>query len=279
MTILSLRPAAQRRGYPLIAAHRGTPGGIVPPNTVAAARAAIASGADIVELDVARSSDGEYFAFHDTYESRLVATSERLTHMKAEQIHCLRYWEHEGRDCGGVELFADVVAGLPDVTINVDRSYRYWGDGFLDELATWGDPRRLLVKCLADDRQLDAFASCGEPFPFMGVAHCDSDIDRYLELGDERLVGIEIVTADADDPMLSSARIGSLHDAGLGVWLNAINLENGKPLAAGADDSVSLAGDANAGWGQLARWGADVVQTDWPWLVRQYYTQKTAPGA
>ncbi|NMA64834.1 MAG: hypothetical protein GX957_01155 [Clostridiaceae bacterium] len=45
---------------PSIAAHRGSCGGNIPPNTIAACEAAIAQGADILEVDVARSSDGRF---------------------------------------------------------------------------------------------------------------------------------------------------------------------------------------------------------------------------
>ncbi|MDU0969346.1 MAG: glycerophosphodiester phosphodiesterase family protein [Actinomycetaceae bacterium] len=266
----SLRHSRERR-YPLIAAHRGTPGGIIPPNTVGAARAAIDSGADIIELDVARSRDGVYYAFHDTYEPRLVATTRQLTTLTSTEVDELVYWEHEGKNCGHIERFADVLGALPGVLVNVDRSYRHWGDGFLDELAAWGDPQTMLVKCLAHEDQLAAFAACRVDFPFMGVAHSDAEVERYLTLGDPRLVGIEIVAGSPDDPMLASSRVEQIHDAGLAIWLNAINLENGRPLAGGADDRVSLAGHPEDGWGRLADWGADIIQTDWPWLAKQFF--------
>ena len=71
--------------------------------------------------------------------------------------------------------------------------------------------------------------------------------------------------------MLASSRVEQIHDAGLAIWLNAINLENGRPLAGGADDRVSLAGHPEDGWGRLADWGADIIQTDWPWLAKQFF--------
>ena len=52
----------------LIAAHRGTAGGNLPCNTLAAYEAALRQGADIVELDVSRSADGELFVFHPGME-------------------------------------------------------------------------------------------------------------------------------------------------------------------------------------------------------------------
>ena len=47
-----------------IAAHRGSCGGNIPPNTIAAYEAALYQGADILEADVARSADGVFYMFH-----------------------------------------------------------------------------------------------------------------------------------------------------------------------------------------------------------------------
>lgn len=49
---------------PRIVGHRGAQG-LAPPNTRASVRAALAAGADGVELDVRRTADGEFVLFHD----------------------------------------------------------------------------------------------------------------------------------------------------------------------------------------------------------------------
>ena len=56
------------RGTPLVVAHRGTTLGSFPDNTVRSAIGALRSGADVIETDVVRSADGEYFLFHTGYE-------------------------------------------------------------------------------------------------------------------------------------------------------------------------------------------------------------------
>ena len=48
----------------LVAAHRGTSGGNIPPNTIAAFDLALKEGADILEMDLFKSLDGEIFVFH-----------------------------------------------------------------------------------------------------------------------------------------------------------------------------------------------------------------------
>lgn len=58
----------KKDGRPLLAAHRGVAGGNIPCNTLVAYEIALRQGADIVELDVARSADGVLFVFHPGME-------------------------------------------------------------------------------------------------------------------------------------------------------------------------------------------------------------------
>ena len=59
----SLAQLRKEKGV-LVAAHRGTSGGNIPPNTIAAFDLALKEGADILEMDLFKSLDGEIFVFH-----------------------------------------------------------------------------------------------------------------------------------------------------------------------------------------------------------------------
>ena len=48
----------------LIVAHRGSSAGNVPCNTMAAYKAALAQGADMIEVDANMSKDGTLYSFH-----------------------------------------------------------------------------------------------------------------------------------------------------------------------------------------------------------------------
>ena len=52
----------------LIAAHRGSSGGNIPCNTLAAIEIALRQGADIMEIDIQRSRDGKLWVFHEGKE-------------------------------------------------------------------------------------------------------------------------------------------------------------------------------------------------------------------
>ena len=56
------------KGSPFLAAHRGVCGANIPCNTLASYQIALDMGADVVEIDITISKDGEYFAFHPGME-------------------------------------------------------------------------------------------------------------------------------------------------------------------------------------------------------------------
>jgi glycerophosphoryl diester phosphodiesterase len=54
----------------LIAVHRGCSGGNIIENTIPAFEIALKYGGDIIEVDVAKSTDGELYTIHEGQEER-----------------------------------------------------------------------------------------------------------------------------------------------------------------------------------------------------------------
>ncbi|WP_172120385.1 glycerophosphodiester phosphodiesterase family protein [Actinomyces faecalis] len=267
----------QQAGRALVATHRGTAGGLVYPNTLAAAQLALVSGSDIVELDVVRTRDGQYVTFHDGYESTLLGASRSLTDMSATEVQAQRYGRFQtNAGVAPVEAYRDVVGALPEVVVNVDRSYRYWELGFLDELATWADPALMVLKSPVRDTCLRALAECETAFPFIPIVRSEEEIDRVRAWEGINLIGLEVLAERPDDRLADAGYLAGLKAQGLLIWLNAINLEDGWDRYCGWDDLTSLRQDPDQGWGRLVRQGADVIQTDYPWLLRPYLEARQA---
>ena len=74
----------------LVAAHRGTSGGNIPPNTIAAFDLALKEGADILEMDLFKSLDGEIFVFHTGTEPAYLDRHIRIESRTSEEIRNLR---------------------------------------------------------------------------------------------------------------------------------------------------------------------------------------------
>ena len=86
----NLRAALERKNV-LIMAHRGVSCANIVDNTIESYDAAIRQGADIVEVDVCASLDGDLFVLHDGMEPAVLGQQESIVHMHTAEIRSLRY--------------------------------------------------------------------------------------------------------------------------------------------------------------------------------------------
>jgi len=101
---------------PTVFAHRGFAGAF-PENTVAAARGAVALGADAVELDVQPTADGDVVVFHDRRLDGLTDGRGVVWEQSTATVTEARVLDTEA--C--VPLLADVLDAIPDgVTVNLE---------------------------------------------------------------------------------------------------------------------------------------------------------------
>ena len=73
-----------------VAAHRGVAGGNIPCNSLPAFEAALRQGADIIELDVSRSSDGVLYVFHPGMEHVFLRSPRMICDMHSSEVAPLR---------------------------------------------------------------------------------------------------------------------------------------------------------------------------------------------
>ena len=76
----------------LITAHRGVFGGNIPGNTLDSFDAALCQGADMIELDVSNTNDGELFVFHPRMEPVFLRSERLLCEMTAAQARELHFY-------------------------------------------------------------------------------------------------------------------------------------------------------------------------------------------
>jgi glycerophosphoryl diester phosphodiesterase len=105
----------------LAIAHRGDPIG-ERENTPAAFSAAVAAGADMIELDVRRTADGEAVVVHDATLERLWGVARRVADTSADDVRAL-----------GIPDLAQALAVIPeDVQVMVDFEERAVAEPALD---------------------------------------------------------------------------------------------------------------------------------------------------
>ncbi|MFJ7996379.1 glycerophosphodiester phosphodiesterase family protein [Streptomyces sp. NPDC096310] len=256
---------------PLIAVHRGTGLGDVPENTDRAIEAALLQGADMVEIDIVESTDGDFFLFHDGCERQAFDRDIDIRALSTEEIRALRYrWI--GHDVAVTALGTVFERYRGDTLFNMDRSWWYWDDllPFLDRYDMAG---QLVFKSPVEESWLGTLRRHPVKYPFVPMVRSLADVDAVLGDPDINLIGVELIATGQDHELARPEVVARMHEAGLACLLDAINLTNGVPLFAGFDDNTSLFGDPADGWGRLIGLGADIIQTDWPGPLGQYRQQ------
>jgi len=263
------RMLAQAR--PLIAAHRGTSGGSVVENTSLAVSAALREGAEMVEIDVVSSTDGEFFLFHDGLEPQHLGTKSNMRTMSSAEIRSLEYrvYSSSARAVRVEELGTVLRRFAGDTLFNVDRSWWYW-PALLDFLDQFEMAGQIVLKSPVDEVALKALREHPVKYPFAPMVKSASEIDSVYGDTEINLVGLELLAPDDGHEFVRKEFIDSLHESGLFCLVNAINLPDRVPLFASYDDEVSMFGDVNQGWGRLFDLGLDIIQTDWPAMLAKF---------
>lgn len=252
----------------LIVSHRGQWGGNILENTVNAVKVAYNSGSEIAEIDVTRSVDGEFFAFHTSNEGRLLGDSSlNLETMTYEEIKSYGLLNSiTDKTTQGFERIEDILKHSPeDVFFQIDRSWPYW-DEFLPFLNSFSKEikQRIMIKAPFDIEAINILAEKGSDIMFLPFIGKKEEFEQLLEYENINLIGIEVLASHEEDELYGKEFIDLLHEKHhLIAQINAIRLNDKRKLYAGYDDDVSLLDHPDKGWGKLYKLGADLIQTDW----------------
>ena len=261
----------QKNGQPFVVAHRGVSGANVPCNTLLSYKIALAQGADVVEIDITKSKDGEYFVFHPGMEKVFLKcgkTIPELTSKEVREIPLLNLDEVPTQY--RIPTLREAFRFLQGKAyINVDK---FWMDieGITSVIRECGVEKQVIVKTPIKDMYLTSTEQFASDFMFMPlVRHTDmlTDIIRERKLN---YIGVEALFDDLSDEVASPAYIREMHRKGYLVWVNAIVYDESDVISAGLTDDLSLEKGEEYGWGELIARGFDFIQTDWLLTVKQY---------
>ena len=259
----------------LIAVHRGTRGGNIIENTIAAYDIAVSMGADLLECDVSMSTDGKLYLFHDGEEKRLLNVKANICTMDSAQIDRLEYRNSIGLPSGvHVQRFEQVLKRYCSTSqlLNVDRSWNYLPQTTQVLRQCTKALEQVIIKTPVKAEYLDFFSEAPEPYMYMPIAQSAQEIDQVLARQNINTVGIEIIAQHRDDELLSEAYIRSLREKGLFVWVNTLVLSNlpNHNLSGGLNDDRAVQGRPDDTWGTLFSRGVNILQTDWPSQLKSY---------
>lgn len=256
----------------LIAAHRGASGGNIPCNTLAAYEIALRQGADIVEIDVAISAEGSHYVFHPGMEPAHLRSDRYICDMTDSEVRAQRFVNQDGTPTAhGIATLDDVLDMLKGrCLINVDK---FWSDvkGISSVIRAHGMADQVIVKTSPTRECFDTIAACASDMPYMPIIRGgDPCGEMLLKERAIRYIGSEVLFEHDDEQLASPEYIDWAHANGLKIWVNSILYDYRVELAGGHSDDASLTGDPDAGWGWLLDRGFDIIQTDWPGMLRQY---------
>ncbi len=256
---------------PFLAAHRGINGANIPCNTLLSYKIALEQGADIVEIDVSKSRDGQFFVFHPGMEPAYLDCGKYLWEMSAEEIKTLPLLNCDNAPTHyRIPTLQEVFALLKDKAyINVDK---YWTDveGITQEIRRAGVEKQVIVKTPTDEEHLIAIEKYAPDFMFMPLVRGEDRVTELLKGRNINHIGNEILFETEHSLLIQKSYIDGLHKRKLLVWVNSIVYNEKDVISAGHTDDSAWEKGFDHGWGWLTERGADVIQTDWLMALRKY---------
>ena len=258
-----------------IAAHRGTAGGNIPCNTLLSYELALQDGADIIELDVARSADGVLLCFHPGKEHVMYADPTPISAMTGLQAR-QRLLRNQDLDetVYTAPLLDDAFEMLKNrCVVAVDKFWLAMPE-ITDCIRRHGMTEQVLCKIPGELRYYEACAQTAPDMPILPVLRGS---DPFTGTAVERAIrqaGVEVLFDREDDTLASFSYIDGIHRRGQQLWVNAIVYNRTDILSAGHTDDRAVAGDYDGGWGWLADRGFDIIQTDFTAQLKRYLTAR-----
>lgn len=154
----------------LIMAHRGVCGANIIENTMEAFELALRQGADILEMDVFRTTDGELFIFHDGTEGYMLGKNCSVKEMTAKEVREQRLINKTGsRLEHGIETLDAVLEQFKDrCLINLDRCWWCWPDVFA-AVKRHGMKDQIIFKSAPEKQYLDCIEAWEKPLMYMPI--------------------------------------------------------------------------------------------------------------
>lgn len=255
----------------LVAAHRGSSAGIIPCNTLAAYDAALADGADIVEIDVTKAKDGTLFVFHPHMEQAHLNSSLEISELTEPEVKKLRYVTCDRTPTAyGVNTLDEVLEHLKGrCFVNIDKLETDI-PGIAATVKKHHMEDQVIAKTWADEQLFRMVEAYAPELPYM-VMMMEEDVSTEM-LRNMKLhyLGAEVMFSSEESPLAQREYVEKMHDMGYFVWCNAIVFNPSVAFAAGHSDEISAVGHPEKGWGWLADKGYDMMQTDWAGAAVRY---------
>lgn len=260
----------------LIVAHRGMGTGNIPCNSIPAFEAALMQGADVIECDIVKSTDGKLFVFHiGTEDSRLgFINRKKLTEYSSDEIGRMRLvnQDHSTTQFGisRLEEVLDYLKGR--CYINLDRCWDYFPEA-MPLVRERKMEEQIIIKSAPKPEILKAVEEVASDIIYMPIINQEDTCSEIIEKMNINYWGAELLFKNMDAATAQPEYLEMMKSKGRKLWGNAIIYNYKTQLSAGFSDDTSLTVGPDEGWGKLADMGFDLIQTDWPGMVNTYLNE------
>lgn len=236
----------------------------LPENSVPAIRASIEAGAEILEIDLAMSSDGQLVLMHDKTIDR---TTTGTGSPSAYTLAALK--ELSLRDPEGVvttekiptfKETMELVKGRAMVNLDkLDITDRAKMDATLQVLRETGTVDHAIFKGSASPKAVKkALSRFEEPLMYMPIV-ANTSAEKVVAILDElKPEAIEVVFKASDSPMLAPEVLAAAKRNDTRIWINSL----WPSLNGGHHDALAVSGNPDGTWGWILGKGATIIQTD-----------------
>lgn len=260
----------------MIASHRGKFSSSVMENTSLAFLLAVAQGADMVEMDLERTRDGILVGHHDKTMQRLFHETEKICDYTLEELQQKPLYNYVGEICEEhIETFEEILKSLREKTLIVlDKCWDDWEQVY-EQLEQEGMTEQAVFKFYIENQGAYHWAENHPGCMFVPMLKNVADLPLIGELKEKTMVpALEILPEKQTDEVFQKETFQWLRDHRIKVWCNSLSLAKRLVYGAGYDDLKSLRYGGDCGWGRLIEQGVNIIQTDWPYELRQYLLER-----
>lgn len=272
-----IKEAIGKKGF-LIAAHRGTHMGTFTENTINAYKASFAFHADMVEMDVIRNADGEYYCIHDGTEQQnldVKLNSRTMTNAQIKSLETRNYYRKKtGRTLDRFEDFLKAFKDT-DALFNLDRCWDKdfadfsYSQGALELIEKYGMLDRFIFKTSFNENFMKELENSKIPVPYLAIVSTPEQI-HAAEKYNINLIGFEILFKSEQDEIISDDIIDYLHGEDYVLLTGSEMIGTDWNVSAWHNDDRAVLEGPFAAWDFFMRKGFNVILTDIPWYMYEY---------
>ncbi|MDD6471902.1 MAG: glycerophosphodiester phosphodiesterase family protein [Bacteroidales bacterium] len=252
----------------IVASHRGDWRNF-PENSLEGILNAIKMGADIIEIDLQRTADGELVLMHDATIDRTTTGKGRVEDITLDSIRKVNLRNGLAiRTTQKVPTLREVlVATKGKAMLNLDKADRYF-EQVMSILAETGTTHQVVMKGSKSAADVKAFfgkyLNDVIYMPIVNLDHKNAESEILQFVNDMNPVAFELLYK-SDSNKLPGKFARELEGKSL-IWYNTL----WEFMAGGHEDDASLI-DVNNGWGYLIdRLQCRIIQTDRPQMLVEY---------